>query len=111
MGLKVAPDVVQAIIDEILHDLDVERYIIDIGVFTNRTYEKHMELVEKVLKRLKENGCKVNSLKCEWAVNETKFLGHWLTPKGVWPLKKKVEAVLRMGAPTNMMELREFIRA
>eukprot|EP00957_Ditylum_brightwellii_P073116 5557234-Ditylum_brightwellii.AAC.1 len=111
MGLKVVPDVAQAIINEILHDLDVERYINDIGIFTNGTYEEHMELVAKVLKRLEGNGCKVNPLKCEWAVKETEFLGHWLTPEGVHPLKKKVEAVLRMGTPTNMTELRAFIGA
>eukprot|EP00957_Ditylum_brightwellii_P150696 11473927-Ditylum_brightwellii.AAC.1 len=81
MGLKVAPGVAQAIINEVLHDLDVERCINDIRIFTNGTYEEHMELVEKVLKRLEENGCKVIPLKCEWAVKETKFLGHWLTPK------------------------------
>eukprot|EP00957_Ditylum_brightwellii_P086025 6544460-Ditylum_brightwellii.AAC.1 len=89
MGLKVAPDVVQAIIDEILHDLDVERYIDGIGIFTNGTYEEHMHLVQTVLQQLEDNGLKVNPLKCEWAIQESKFLGHWLTPEGVQPLKRK----------------------
>eukprot|EP00957_Ditylum_brightwellii_P166842 12698871-Ditylum_brightwellii.AAC.1 len=60
MGLKVAPDIAQAIFDEILHDLYVERYINNIGVFTDGTYKEHMELVATVLKRQEENGCKVN---------------------------------------------------
>eukprot|EP00957_Ditylum_brightwellii_P023417 1767709-Ditylum_brightwellii.AAC.1 len=109
MGLKVAPDVVQAIIDDILYDLDVEQYIDDIGVFTNRTYEEHMCLVRVVLQRLEDNELKVNPLKCEWVVQRSKFLGHWLTPESVQPLRKKVEAVLKMGPPTNMTELRAFI--
>eukprot|EP00957_Ditylum_brightwellii_P010771 816324-Ditylum_brightwellii.AAC.1 len=111
MGLKVAPDIAQSIIEKILHDVDCERYLDDKGVFLNGSFEEHMELVLKVLKKLEENRCKVNPLKCQWAVQETKFLGHWLTPEGVRPLQKKIDAVLRLGAPTNMKELRSFIGA
>ena len=113
MGLKPAPDVAQYYIEKTLRDLKqqgVEVYIDDVGIFLN-SYEEHMNLIKIVVERLQEAGFKINPLKCEWCVQETDFLGHWLTPEGVKPWKKKVDAILKMSAPTNITELRAFLGA
>ena len=60
-----------------------------------------MRIIQEVVQRLQEAGFKINPLKCEWCIQETDFLGHWMTPQGIKPWKKKIEAVLRMGKPTN----------
>eukprot|EP00957_Ditylum_brightwellii_P148926 11338533-Ditylum_brightwellii.AAC.1 len=67
MGLKIAPDMAQAVIEEIMRGGDVETYMNDVGVFTNGSYNEHMQVLELILKHLEENGMKVNPLKCEWA--------------------------------------------
>ena len=113
MGLKPAPDVAQYYIEKTLHGLKeegVEVYIDDVGLFSN-SYEEHMQLIKTVVERLQEAGFKINPLKCEWCVQETDFLGHWLTPEGVKPWKKKVDAILKMDAPRNITELRAFLGA
>eukprot|EP00957_Ditylum_brightwellii_P049063 3722553-Ditylum_brightwellii.AAC.1 len=63
MGLKIAPDMVQAIIEEIMQGMDAEAYLDDVGIFTNGDYDDHMKVVSLILKRLQENGMKVNPLK------------------------------------------------
>ena len=63
MELKLAPDVAQSLIEQIVKGLDVDVYIGDCGIFTNGLINKHFALVDKVLQRLQENGCKINPFK------------------------------------------------
>lgn len=111
MGVKVSPDFAQATINDILNGLDLEAYINDCGIWTNDLFEDHLKLVGKVLDRLNKNGLKCNPLKCDWAVQETDFLGHWMAPTGVKPMKKKIDAILKIDCPKNRMEAHSFIGA
>ena len=68
-----------------------------------------MKTLQEVLKRLEANGYSINAKKCKWAVKETDFLGHYLTPNGVKPWSKKVRAILEMTRPRTLKQLRSFL--
>jgi hypothetical protein len=109
MGLKCSPDIAQAAMLNDLSDIkDADVYIDDVGAFFN-DWDHHVNLLATILGGYVKNGFTINPLKCEWAVKETDWLGYWLTPQGLKPWKKKIDAILRMDHPCNATELHMFI--
>jgi hypothetical protein len=80
------------------------------GVFS-KTWESHLATLDMILTRLQDNGVTINPLKCEWAVQETDWLGHWLTPTGLKPWRKKIEPLLRLAPPRSVTQVRQFVGA
>jgi len=80
---------------------EIDVYIDDVGIFTNSS-DKHCCILYLVLTKLENNGFTINLLKCELGVQETDWLGYWLTPHGLKPWSKKIKAILYLEAPTNL---------
>ena len=94
MGVMVSPNMAQEVMECLLKGIDdVDVYIDNIGVFS-LDWTSHISVIDKVLTILQESGFTVNPMKCKWAIQETNFLGYWLTPHGIAPYKCKVQAIL-----------------
>ena len=108
MGVSESPDISTEIMTQVLDGLDVDLYMDDIAILSE-TWDEHIDLLQQILQRLQDAGFTINPMKCEWVIEETDFLGHWMTPDGIKPWKRKVEAILKMKPPTNIKELRSFL--
>lgn len=109
MGVSQSPDIAQEVMERVLRAIDdIECYIDDIACFSN-DFNDHMALLDVVFDRLRSHGFAINIRKCEFAIQETDFLGHWLTPSGIKPWSKKVDSIIAMKPPTSVKELRSFL--
>jgi len=110
MGLCNSPDIFQEKMSELMHDLEFARaYLDDILVISKGTFMEHLEHIEQVLTRLSEAGLKVNISKSTFCKHELEYLGYYITRKGVQPITRKVEAILKIAPPTKRKEVRSFL--
>ena len=112
MGIATSPDIFQKAMNDIFGDLDyVLVYLDDILILSNDqdSFQDHLNKVHHVFSRLHRMGMKVNLTKTEFFKPELEYLGYLLTPHGIKPLPKKVEAITRILPPKNRRQLRRFL--
>ncbi|KAG6579764.1 Retrovirus Polyprotein [Phytophthora cinnamomi] len=109
MGISTAPDEYQACMERILGDLDfVIVYLDDILIFSENPVE-HLEHLRIVFDRLRQYDVTLNGKKCHILRDRVDYLGFTLTPEGIQPQTKKVEAIQQIAEPRNKRELRRFL--
>lgn len=98
---KITPGLAQAITELIVKDINVDAYMDDYYLFTNKDFEYHVDLIDKLLSILAAAGMKCCPLKSAWAVQETSFLSYWTTPTAVKTMKKKIDVILKVDQPES----------
>ena len=81
----------------------------DILVITKGSIRDHEKELDKILKRLDNEGLAINLQKCELAKNTIEWLGFTITPNGITPLVTKTEAITKLDNPKTLKQLRSFI--
>ena len=110
-GLCNAAGTFERIIERTLAGLQWEiavLYLDDIVVYGS-SFEKHMENLQRVLKRLQEAGLKLKPKKCNLLQKEISFLGHVISKDGIRTDPAKITAVKNMPRPTNVTQTRSFL--
>jgi len=110
--MKNSPATFQAMMNEILRDLVNESKVaafVDGMLIGTETEKEHDEIIEKVLRRLKENNLFVKPEKCMWKVRKIGFLGVIIEPNEIEIEKEKVDGVLSWPEPKNVKDVRKFL--
>jgi hypothetical protein len=108
-GISSAPEVFQRTMESILQGIEGVVCYMDDVVVSGDTEEEHDKRLEQVMKRVREAGLKLNSSKCEFRKETLDFLGHKISQKGIEVDQTKVKAILEMGEPKDVSELRRFL--
>ena len=110
-GLTNAPATFQRLIERCMGELNLKECLIfldDILVFSE-TFEEHLERLEAVFSRLRQNGLKLKPSKCEFFKTSVKYLGHVVSQEGVETDPDKIEALTTWPVPQNVKQLRSFL--
>ena len=90
-----APATFQPLMESVMGDLHLNScllYLDDIVVFS-RTYEEHLEKLQKVFQRLEDKGLMLKPSKCKLCQMSIKYLGHIVSEDGVATDPEKIKAV------------------
>jgi transposase InsO family protein len=110
MGLSVSPDIYQEKMASLFEDMaEVKVYIDDILIITKGSFHDHLSRLEEVFRRLLRARLQLNVMKCSFCALETEYLGFVLTPKGIKPMTKRVQAILQISSPKTIKQVRSFI--
>ena len=110
-GLCNAPSTFQRLMERIFgaqHCQSLLLYLDDVVIFSS-TVDQHMERLDAVLERLKQENLKAKLEKCSFFQEEVGYLGHVISKEGVATDPRKIEAVSQWRRPTHVTELQSFL--
>nr|XP_043638079.1 uncharacterized protein LOC122609083 [Erigeron canadensis] len=109
-GPKNAGATYQRLIDKAFKDKigrNVEAYVDDI-VIKSQAEEIMLADVQETFDTLRSINMKLNPSKCSFGMEEGKFLGHIVTPKGIKANPKKIQAVIDMASPRTKKQVQSL---
>ena len=83
-------------------------YLDDIIVFSS-TWAEHLQRLKAVFERLRRANLKLGAKKCTLAAREVSFLGYKVTPDGLEPEPRLMEAISKLPPPINVAEVHSFL--
>ena len=111
-GLKNATTTYARALTHVLRGLIWKKCVLycDDSVLWGEDFDDHMDSLHQVLKRYSIHNVNIKIEKCHFACRKTEFVGHEVeVGKGVRVDPKKVKAMLEMGTPSTVAELKSFI--
>lgn len=110
-GLTNAPTLFMDLMNRVFQpylDKFVVVFIDDMLVYSN-SFEEHGEHLRETLQTLRDHQLYAKLSKCEFWLKRVTFLGHVISPEGVFVDPQKVEAILKWERPTSVTEIRSFL--
>ncbi|XP_021340612.1 uncharacterized protein K02A2.6-like, partial [Mizuhopecten yessoensis] len=108
-GISSAPEYFQKRMETLLTGIPGVLCQMDDVLIFGPTQEVHDARLDRVLQCFEKAGLTLNEVKCEFSKDQITFVGHVIDAFGVRPDPRKVEAIVKFPAPTNVPEVRRFL--
>jgi hypothetical protein len=110
-GLKNAPAAFQREMQEILRAFPSRQVIVYIDdiLIMSRSFEEHLELIDRVLGTFENYGIKIKPSKCRFFKRSVPFLGHVVGSSGLQKAPEYVDQVTNFPKPSTVSQLRQFL--
>ena len=92
-----------------LGGLDFACAYLDDIVIASKSIEEHRRQIHEVFERIHNFGFRIKETKCEFLMNEIRYLGHIIDKNGRRPDPERPEAIKNMPPPRNVTELQSFL--
>ncbi|GBN46912.1 Retrovirus-related Pol polyprotein from transposon 297 [Araneus ventricosus] len=80
----------------------------DVEIYSN-SWEEHLNHLNGILTKIKDVGLTIKPIKCRFAQDRVKYLGHILGHGIRTPNEMKVKSVLEFPVPTTKSQVRAFL--
>jgi hypothetical protein len=110
-GLTNTPSTFQILMNSIFNPF-LRKFVLvffDYILIYNKSWEQHVQHVDKVLQLLEEKKLYAKSSKCAFGVQEVEYLGHIVSHEGVKVDPKKIKAMREWPIPKTLKKLRGFL--
>ena len=109
-GLQGAPATFQRMMDQLLADCtDYAAAYLDDMVIHSSSWEDHVSHIRSILRRLREAGLTIKSMKCQFGMESCAYHGHVVGNGEVCPEKSKLEAVRKFPTPVTKKQMHAFL--
>ena len=95
--------------DTMLAGQDFATAYLDDILDKSNTIEEHKSFQKKIFKRIRKYGLKIKENKCDFLLEEIKYLGHVINKDGKKPDKSRAAAIKDMPNPKNVKILRRYL--
>lgn len=111
-GIKIASPVYQRILSGIIRRNGLSHfcanYIDDILIFS-KSFEEHLDHIERVFNAIRKEGFKIKFTKCSFATRQIKYLGHTIEQGKIKPLFDNLVAIKDFPIPRTKKNIRQFL--
>jgi hypothetical protein len=83
-------------------------YLDDVLVIAN-SFENCLVNIREVFSRFRAANLRMNGKKCQWLRDNIEWLGHIISPEGIRPSPKNIQAVMDFPRPTDQKQLRSWL--
>src|SRR6185436_8395647 len=110
-GLCNAPATFQRLMNRVYDQIALKFVIVylDDTIVYSKTFDEHLEHLQRVFTRIRKAGLRLNIKKCNFWMQSLSFLGHIISANRIAPDSQKIEAVHNIQPPKNVTQLRSFL--